>query len=70
MPFVTLRLSPPDFSVCALDFLIIPVGAARQVSTRSPFGASLGISILKPSPNLSGFRLIVANQIGKVFTEA
>jgi hypothetical protein len=35
--------------------------AARQVSTPSAFAAWLGISILQPSPNLSGFQLIVAD---------
>ena len=61
--FVTLQLSlpPPYGSVRALDFpFIIPtevgLDAARQVSTRFPFGTSLGIAnsfTCKVSPNLS-----------------
>lgn len=43
-------------------------GPARQVSTPSHFWAWLGISISKPSPNLSSFHLTVSDQIGKVFT--
>ena len=67
-----LRLSPPPFwalwSGLSLDRCLMHYGPARQVSTRSHFWASLGISILKPSPNLSSFRLIVSNQIGNRFT--
>ena len=58
--FITLQLSLPSprvGNVRALDFLLIiptEVGldSHRQVSTRFPFGTSLGIAILQVSPTL------------------
>ena len=65
-------ISPRDFlttivfttiSVCSLDFILtitFVLGSCRQVSTPSYFYAWLGISILKPSPNLTGSTLKVS----------
>jgi hypothetical protein len=48
--------------VCGLDFIFtLKKGVACQVSTPSHYWAWLGISILKPSPNLSDFQLTVTN---------
>ena len=50
--FIPLRLSPPPFGVCGLDYpFAVPqrylcgLDAARLVSTPSPFGAWLGIAM-------------------------